>query len=275
MQVKADSFVWEGFSMKRAIVLGIFGSMSLVFTAGCAGGDFGLGDFGTLNAAQEDLPGEFDDGQSNGNDNDGEWDRDDCKIEDENLGRTDLTLTLAGVQVTVSNWVEKDDSPGEYIGFTLDGVGDDFGYTVKAGTDRYDGEGANWDHPNGTTGPQVHAISHIDFCDNCVPGEPCGAGGGDDTGGGDDPNGGGDDEGGDDDDDNDFECEECGTGNGGDGNTDGNEGLTGDDADGSGSDSDDGSDSSDGLTGDDADGSGGGSDGSDPGDPYDDPELGQ
>ncbi|PIQ62061.1 MAG: hypothetical protein COV99_07280, partial [Bacteroidetes bacterium CG12_big_fil_rev_8_21_14_0_65_60_17] len=64
---------------------------------------------------------------------------------------------------------EKGDSPGEYVGFTLDNSVDNV--TVKAGTDTFTFSGSSWTHPNGTSGPTVSAISNINFCDATVPGD--------------------------------------------------------------------------------------------------------
>jgi hypothetical protein len=113
-------------------------------------------------------------------------DRDDCKIEDGDLGRTDLALELGQARVRVSSWEEKADSPGEYVGFALEVEGEAVTFRVKAGGEVHDGSGTSWSHPNGNAGSSVPAISHIDLCDNVVPG----GGDGDDDGDGGDGGGG-------------------------------------------------------------------------------------
>ena len=142
-------------------------------------GFFGLGEGGEIGG---------DDGDDVGDD--GDFDRDDCKIEDDNLGRTDVTIQLANSSARVSSWTEKADSPGEYVGFTLEVIGEDIVFTVKAGGDVFDASGDSWAHPLGDSGSAVSAVSHIDFCDNGVPE---GDGGDDGEDGGDDGEDGGDD----------------------------------------------------------------------------------
>jgi hypothetical protein len=101
----------------------------------------------------------------------GGFDRDDCKVEDDDLGRVGVLIDLNGVQITFEEWITKDGEPGEYIGFVIsvDGA-DQLSYTVKAGTDRFPGQGSVWMHPIGTGGSEVSAISHIDFCDGLPDG---------------------------------------------------------------------------------------------------------
>lgn len=104
-------------------------------------------------------------GASEGEEEDGA-DSDDCKIEDGDLGVQGISVDLGSKIVTVESWMEKDDSPGEYVGFTLSlEGGDTIGYLVKTGGEVYGGEGLSWSHPNGTSGSEVPAVSHIDFCE--------------------------------------------------------------------------------------------------------------
>lgn len=149
-------------------------------TASGSLGLLGLGDGGEIGDA-----GRRDDGGDDGGvgDDGGDFDRDDCKIEDESVGRTDVTIQLAGSTVRVASWTEKADSPRELVGFTLAVAGDDLVFTVKAGGEVYDASGDSWAHPRGDRGPDVSAISHIDFCDNGMPdGGDDGNDPGDDTG---------------------------------------------------------------------------------------------
>jgi hypothetical protein len=121
-------------------------------------------------------------------------DRDDCKVEDAAVGVDDVAVPTPVGEVRVVSWTVKAGETGEYIGFELSRTAR---FVVKAGGETWAGEGASWTHPDGDSGPDVAAISHIDFCDDDGGGDDGGGddGGGDD-GGGDD--GGGDDGGGDD-----------------------------------------------------------------------------
>jgi hypothetical protein len=154
----------------------------------------------------------------------GEFDRDDCKVEDGDIGVQGVALDLGTKSVAFESWIPKDDSPGEFVGFTLSlSGGDSIGYLVKTGGEVYAGVGTSWSHPNGTSGDQVPAISNVDFCDEV-----------DDGGDGDGGDGDGD---GDCEPDVDTgECED-GSGSGGDGSGDGGDG-SGDGGDGSGGDGD-------------------------------------
>jgi hypothetical protein len=199
-------------SLAMKLTLGSLASLFVL--AGCGAG-FDFGGFGSehgLTGDGEVLTGDegTDDGADDGADgdedgdggDDGDFDRDDCKIEDEDLGRTDVAIAFAGSTVRVSSWTEKADSPGEYVAFTLEVSGAPIVFTVKAGGESYEGSGDSWAHPNGDSGPDVSAISHIDFCDNGEPidgdsgaegeGEDDGDEGGDGGDGGDDGNEGGD-----------------------------------------------------------------------------------
>jgi|GEM_PF-5322018 len=97
---------------------------------------------------------------------------DDCKLEGDFGSRT--TISFCCLSITIDNWVRKDDSGGEYVGFeiveaTVSGEPvalDDIRYIVKAGGECYRGSGAEWVNPNGTSGPEAKAISHITFCEN-------------------------------------------------------------------------------------------------------------
>jgi hypothetical protein len=92
-----------------------------------------------------------------------------CKIEGSDIGRDGASVTVGGETIVFSQWVPKQGSNGEYVGFTLS-VGNAH-YKVKAGTDVYLGYGATWMHPYGDDGPDAHAISNVDFCDE--PPEEC------------------------------------------------------------------------------------------------------
>jgi len=103
-----------------------------------------------------------------------ELDCDDCKLEEGFGSETTLSFCCLSITLSEDGWVSKDDSPGEYVGFeilnaTLDGQEvdlDDIEYTVKAGQNYYFGSGSSWINPDGTSGPDVPAISHITFCEN-------------------------------------------------------------------------------------------------------------
>ena len=87
-----------------------------------------------------------------------------CKLEGAGIGVNGSTVLVNGVTVTFSNWVEKQDSPGEYVGFDIDVPG--LVYSIKANGEIYTGSGTSWMNPNGDSGSQASAISNIDFCAN-------------------------------------------------------------------------------------------------------------
>ena len=98
-------------------------------------------------------------------------DRDDCKVEDDELGQTGVLISLNGVEIDFEEWIAKDGEPGEYIGFTIAISGAErLPYTVKTGTETFEGDSTVWLHPNGTGGSDVSAVSHVDFCDG-LPGD--------------------------------------------------------------------------------------------------------
>jgi hypothetical protein len=90
-----------------------------------------------------------------------------CKIEGSDIGLVGATADANGVLVTITEWIPKADSPGEYVGFTFESD-PEVDYIVKAGNDHFAGTGYTWSHPSGDSGPDVAAISNIDFC----PGGP-------------------------------------------------------------------------------------------------------
>ena len=98
-----------------------------------------------------------------------------CKIEGSAIGHEGFVLTLGNRAVHFHNWVAKQGSPGEYVGFSISLSGtSSLGYVVKAGTQTFHSTAATWLHPDGQAG---HAISHVSFCENCEDGD-CGGGGG-------------------------------------------------------------------------------------------------
>ena len=74
-------------------------------------------------------------------------------------------FVLNGVEVTVLELVYKDGkSDGEIIGFLVSANGSGLSYLVKAGGEGYYGTDASWVNPNGTSGPDASAISHVTIC---------------------------------------------------------------------------------------------------------------
>jgi hypothetical protein len=106
-------------------------------------------------------------------------DRDECKVEDGEVGVDDLAVPTPAGEVRIVSWRTKDGEPGEYVGFTLSRRAR---FTVKAGLDVWTDEGTTWTHPYGYDGPDVNAISHIDFCDDDCEDEDGGDGDGGDDG---------------------------------------------------------------------------------------------
>jgi hypothetical protein len=105
---------------------------------------------------------------------DGDIDRDDCKIEGDAIGQEGVILRLGAKTVTFSDWVAKSDSPGEYIGFSLSLEGaDTISYVVKTGGELHPSTSLVWAHPNGDAGDQTPGISNVDHCEECEDGS-CG-----------------------------------------------------------------------------------------------------
>lgn len=98
-----------------------------------------------------------------------------CKIEGADIGRVGVAAKPPGsTTIRVAEWIEKEGSPGEYVGFTLWGYAGTT-YVVKAGTETFRITGESWSHPAGASGPSAHGISNVDFCP-----DDDGGGGGDD-----------------------------------------------------------------------------------------------
>lgn len=113
------------------------------------------------------------------------------KIEGADIGRAPQTLEVDGVTVTITGWVEKSDSPGEYVGFTVAEEGGSVVYAVKASGRTFAGTDTTWSHPDGTSGSEASGISNITFCveddDGSTPGENGGGESGTDGGSGEIP----------------------------------------------------------------------------------------
>lgn len=91
------------------------------------------------------------------------------KIEDEQIGVEGLAVSVDGVTLTFSNWIEKADSPGEYIGFDYTTTGGTFAeFDVKQGQEyvyvTLDGTSGSWHNNTGISGSDVKGTSHIRFC---------------------------------------------------------------------------------------------------------------
>lgn len=90
------------------------------------------------------------------------------KIEDETLGAEETSLEVGTATLWIDGWVEKDDSPGEWIGFSWTLSGGPVSIRVKAGTEVYEAlledESGTWIHPEGTEGPRAKAISDVVVC---------------------------------------------------------------------------------------------------------------
>jgi hypothetical protein len=72
---------------------------------------------------------------------------------------------LNGVEVTVVELVYKDGHQGgEIIGFKVSANGSGLSYLVKAGGSGFYGSNPSWVNPNGTSGPDASAISHVTIC---------------------------------------------------------------------------------------------------------------
>lgn len=112
------------------------------------------------------------------------------KIEGSEIGDAPQTITLSnGTVITITSWVQKGDSSGDYVGFTFTSTAP-VAFAVKASTRTFVSNGNSWVHPDGTSGPQANGISNITFCpdpgsDGGTPiGTPDGGGSTDGGGGG-------------------------------------------------------------------------------------------
>jgi hypothetical protein len=140
-----------------------------------------------------DADGDDGDGEDDGDDDDGECE----KIEDEEIG-AEVAIEVGSTTVSFGDWVEKEDSPGEYVGFTLTVEGGAVSYRVKAGGEVFADSETTWIHPNGTSGSEAKAISNVEVCED---GDGEDDGDSEDGGDGEDDDDGGDDSDGHDDDD--------------------------------------------------------------------------
>lgn len=89
------------------------------------------------------------------------------KIDSDMIGAVPVSASVDGVTVTIIGWTEKDDEPGEYIGFDYIVDGGSFDtVSVKSGQDISEmaATGGSWVNPNGTSGSGAKAISNIVFC---------------------------------------------------------------------------------------------------------------
>jgi hypothetical protein len=115
----------------------------------------------------DDASGEI---RGNGNgDGSGELVQDECrKLESLEIGQE---ITINGEKIIVSDLTYKGDSGegGEQIGFELSSNSNQISFLVKAGGDGFAGTGKSWTNPNGTDGPEVSAISHVDLCIGIAP----------------------------------------------------------------------------------------------------------
>ncbi|MDQ3370806.1 MAG: hypothetical protein M3680_35760 [Myxococcota bacterium] len=101
----------------------------------------------------------------------GNFDRDECKIEGSEIGREGAKLVLGARTVTFRDWVKKPGSNGEYLGFSVALHGtSSVSYVVKAATKTYASSTKTWLHPGGNS---ANAISNVDFCGECEDGS-CG-----------------------------------------------------------------------------------------------------
>jgi hypothetical protein len=116
-------------------------------------------------------------GQGEDEAGDGAFDRDDCKIEGEQIGEEGAILRLGPKTVTFHDWVQKS-GEGEYVGFTISVTGaSSVGYVVKTGGDLWPSSATTWLHPAGPEGMnKAPGISNVDVCEECEDGS-CGDGG--------------------------------------------------------------------------------------------------
>lgn len=89
-----------------------------------------------------------------------------CKIEGSDIGQIGAFVYVGDELIAFESWTEKEDSPGEYVGFVLSANAGSVSYVVKTGTETYPATGVTWSHPGGNSGPGAHGISNVDFCED-------------------------------------------------------------------------------------------------------------
>jgi len=86
------------------------------------------------------------------------------KFQGQEIGEEQVAKTVAGATITLFDWVEKTDAPGEFIGFSFIVEGGNVVFSVKSGKDIHEGSSSPWVNPNGTDDGGTKAISNIVFC---------------------------------------------------------------------------------------------------------------
>lgn len=149
---------------------------AIAFTAACAdlGLDFGSGS-DSLAPGQESASAG---GNGWGHVNTGPLPAGCTKLEGNEIGQDGVQASFSGTTVTIDSWRTKDGESGEYIGFTYTAT-QQVWLSVKCGGDIFQQNGdGSWVNPNGTAGPEAHAISNVVCC------PPADGEGGDGAGGG-------------------------------------------------------------------------------------------
>lgn len=111
----------------------------------------------------------FDQTGSTGRNSTGEgMNRDDMgecvKIEGGEIGQPGVQLQVGDIQVTFVSWMQKADSPGEYVGFEL-ATTSDVVYRVKSGGEVVWDTATVWRNAGGDSGPEAPGISNVEVCD--------------------------------------------------------------------------------------------------------------
>ncbi len=96
-----------------------------------------------------------------------------CEVAKASLGREDHLVKLGSRVVLLHDWIAKQGSPGEYVGFSVTvSNGASMSYLVKGGTQAYAGNAGQFKVIDG------HSISKVNFCSECDNPDGCEGGGG-------------------------------------------------------------------------------------------------
>lgn len=79
------------------------------------------------------------------------------------IGALPLTVEVADVKVTFTEWMAKDADAQELIGFRATATGS-VSFVVRAGGETFDAPGLQWSNPHGVVGRHVHGIDALEVC---------------------------------------------------------------------------------------------------------------
>lgn len=81
----------------------------------------------------------------------------------DHVGALPLTVDVGGTKVEFTEWMAKDVDATELIGFRATTTGP-VSFVVRAGGERFEGQGGQWMNPHGVVGAKVRAIDSLEVC---------------------------------------------------------------------------------------------------------------